>query len=64
MDNRNEQTIKEETATITTTLGELVEAVTDFAIQAGKTEAEGYALASLTIEKLLRDKRRRELMEA
>ncbi len=64
MDNRNEQTIKEETATITTTLGELVEAVTDIALQAGKTEAEGYALASLTIEKLLRDKRRRELMEA
>lgn len=64
MDNRNEQTIKEETATITTTLGELVEAVTDIALQAGKTEAEGYALASLTIEKLLRDKRRRELLEA
>ena len=64
MDNRNEQSIKEETATITTTLGELVEAVTDIALQAGKTEAEGYALASLTIEKLLRDKRRRELLEA
>jgi hypothetical protein len=64
MDNRNEQVLKEETATITTTLGELVEAVTDIALQAGKTEAEGYALASLTIEKLLRDKRRREISEA
>lgn len=64
MDNRNEQAIKEETATITTTLGELVEAVTDIALQAGKTEAEGYALASLTIEKLLREKRRRDLQEA
>jgi hypothetical protein len=64
MDNRNEQLIKEETATITTTLGELVEAVTDIALQAGKTEAEGYVLASLTIEKLLRDKRRRELLGA
>ena len=64
MDNRNEQTLKEETATITTTLGELVEAVTDIALQAGKTEAEGYALASLTIEKLLREKRRREISEA
>jgi hypothetical protein len=64
MDNRNEQSIKEETATITTTLGELVEAVTDIALQAGKTEAEGYALASLTIEKLLREKRRREILEA
>ncbi|MEN9845945.1 MAG: hypothetical protein RIS36_1092 [Pseudomonadota bacterium] len=64
MDNRNEQALKEETSTITTTLGELVEAVTDIALQAGKTEAEGYALASLTIEKLLRDKRRREISEA
>ncbi len=64
MDNRNEQILKEETSTITTTLGELVEAVTDIALQAGKTEAEGYALASLTIEKLLRDKRRREISEA
>ncbi|MEY4667566.1 MAG: hypothetical protein RL518_265 [Pseudomonadota bacterium] len=64
MENRNEQVLKEETATITTTLGELVEAVTDIALQAGKTEAEGYALASLTIEKLLRDKRRREISEA
>jgi hypothetical protein len=64
MDNRNEQVLKEETATITTTLGELVEAVTDIALQAGKTEAEGYALASLTIEKLLRDKRRREISQA
>jgi hypothetical protein len=64
MDNRNEQVLKEETSTITTTLGELVEAVTDIALQAGKTEAEGYALASLTIEKLLREKRRREISEA
>ena len=64
MDNRNEQALKEETSTITTTLGELVEAVTDIALQAGKTEAEGYALASLTSEKLLREKRRREISEA
>ena len=64
MDTRHYQALKEETSTITTTLGELVEAVTDIALQAGKTEAEGYALASLTIEKLLRDKRRREISEA
>lgn len=63
MENRNDQVLKGETSTITTTLGELVEAVTDIALQAGKTEAEGYALASLTIEKLLRDKRRRELLD-
>lgn len=64
MDNPNEQSVQEETTTITTTLGELVEAVTDIALKAGKTEAEGYELASLTIEKLLREKRRRDLMEA
>lgn len=64
MDNRNEQVIKEDTTTITTTLGELVEAITDIALQAGKTEEEGYVLASFTIEKLLRDKRRRDILEA
>ena len=65
MDNRTVQSIKEETTTtINTTLGELVEAITDIALQAGKTEEEGYALASFTIEKLLRDKRRREIGEA
>lgn len=64
MDNRIEQTSNEDTATITTTLGELVEAVTEIALQAGKTEAEGYVLASLTIEKLLREKRRRDIQEA
>lgn len=64
MDNPNEQSVQEETTTITTTLGELVEAVTDIALKAGKTEAEGYELASLTIEKLLRERRRRDLMEA
>ena len=63
MENPNGQSAQEETATITTTLGELVEAVTDIALKAAKTEAEGYELASLTIEKLLRDQRRRELME-
>jgi len=63
MENPNGQSAQEETSTITTTLGELVEAVTDIALKAGKTEAEGYELASLTIEKLLRDQRRRELME-
>ena len=39
---------------ITTTIGELVAAVTEIALQAGKTEKEGYVLASLTIESILR----------
>jgi hypothetical protein len=64
MDNRIDQVGTEETTTINTTLGELVEAITDIALQAGKTEAEGYALASFTIEKLLRDKRRKDISEA
>lgn len=40
--------------TIQTTIGDLVEAITQIALEAGKTEAEGYKLASLTIESLLR----------
>lgn len=64
MDNRIDAALKEETTTINTTLGELVEAITDIALQAGRTEEEGYALASFTIEKLLRDKRRKDLSEA
>jgi hypothetical protein len=54
----------EETVTIQTTLGDLIEAITDVALQAGKTEEEGYRLASFTIEKLLRDKRHREIRES
>jgi hypothetical protein len=56
---QNEQTVKLET-----TIGDLIEAITDVALQAGKTEEEGYRLASFTIEKLLRDKRHREIREA
>lgn len=45
---------KGEETTITTTIGELIEAVTEIALQAGKSEQEGYELASLTIESILR----------
>lgn len=51
-----------ETVTIETTIGDLIEAITDVALQAGKTEEEGYRLASFTIEKLLRQKRHREFL--
>ena len=37
-----------------TTIGDLIEAVTQIALEAGKTEEEGYTLASLTIESILR----------
>ena len=42
-----------------TTVGELVEAVTEIAVQAGKSEEEGYELASLTLEALLSKNRSR-----
>jgi len=50
----------EESVTVETTIGDLIEAITEIALQAGKTEEEGYKLASLTIEKVLRDKVRRD----
>lgn len=52
----------EETVKIETTIGDLIEAITDIALQAGKTEEEGYRLASFTIEKLLREKRHRDIL--
>jgi hypothetical protein len=39
---------------IKTTIGELIEVITQIAFEAGKTEEEGYRLASLTIENILR----------
>jgi hypothetical protein len=62
MDNRGFENAAAETSKIETTIGDLIEAITDIALQAGKTEEEGYKLASFTIEKLLRDKRRRDLL--
>lgn len=38
---------------IQTTIGDLVEAITQIALEAGKSEQEGYRLASLTIEQIL-----------
>lgn len=42
---------------IQTTIGDLVEAVTQIALEAGKTEQEGYKLASATLEMILRRNR-------
>ena len=39
--------------TIETTIGELIETITQIALEAGKTEQEGYELASLTLENML-----------
>lgn len=43
---------------IETTIGDLIEAITDIALEAGNSEAEGYQLASLAIESILRKNRR------
>ncbi len=64
MDSPNIQIEQDQSARIDTTIGDLIEAITDIALQAGKTEQEGFRLASFTIEKLLRDKRRKEILEA
>jgi len=64
MDTRNTPLDRDQTVCINTTIGDLIEAITDIALQAGKSEEEGYRLASFTIEKLLREKRRKDIMEA
>jgi hypothetical protein len=53
----------EGTSIIETTLGDLVEAVTQIALEAGKSEAEGYELASLTVEHILRRIRQKAVEE-
>jgi len=44
--------------TIETTIGDLIEAITEIALEAGNSEAEGYQLASVTIESILRKNRK------
>jgi hypothetical protein len=61
MDQRQTTGHSDESVTVETTIGDLIEAITDIALQAGKTEQEGYRLASFTIEKLLRDKRLKDI---
>jgi hypothetical protein len=61
MDQRQPTGRTEENVTVETTIGDLIEAITEIALEAGKTEEEGYRLASFTIEKILRDKRRKDL---
>lgn len=48
-----------EESRISTTIGDLIEAITQIALEAGKTEEEGYRLASLTIESILRRNRKK-----
>ncbi len=39
---------------IETTIGELVEIITQIALETGKSESEGYELASMALESILR----------
>ena len=54
---------KEATAgieTIQTTVGDLIEAISEIASEFGKTEQEGYELAALTLERILSERCRNE----
>ena len=50
---RNGNNVNQELEVVETTIGDLIEAITDIALEAGKTEQEGYRLASLTLERIL-----------
>ena len=62
MENQEIYSDVESTAHLETTVGELVEVITAIAQKAGRTQEECYKLASFTVEKLLRDKKRKELL--
>ncbi len=49
--------VEQSISSIETTIGELIEVVTEAALQAGKTEREAYILASLAIDDLLGSRR-------
>lgn len=40
---------------IETTIGELVSTITEIAMESGKSEEEGYELASVTLERILNE---------
>lgn len=54
---QNEQQSSPAVQTINTTLGDLVAVITEVALEAGRTEEEGYRLASLALENILRRRR-------
>lgn len=55
----NNKTFVDYVERIETTIGDLVEAITQIALETGKTEEEGYRLAALTIEKIITQKQQR-----
>lgn len=50
----NKDLVNTSVETIETTIGELVELITEIALEAGRSEEEGFELASMTIESILR----------
>lgn len=44
---------RESTEKIHTTIGDLIAAISDIALKAGQSEAEGYELVSLTLNSIL-----------
>jgi hypothetical protein len=48
---------------IDTTIGDLVEAITQIALESGKSEEEGYELAAVAIESILRRNLRNDPIE-
>lgn len=52
-----------EMETIDTTIGDLVEAITQIALESGKSEEEGYELAAVAIESILRRNLRNDPIE-
>ena len=48
---------------IDTTIGDLVEAITQIALESGKSEEEGYELAAVAIESILRRNLRQDPIE-
>jgi len=62
MNNREEVVVDNATTTVQTTVGDLIEALTSVAEQAGSTQEECYRIASFAIERILREKKQRELL--
>ena len=51
-----ETNIIEESERVDTTIGELIATITEVALETGKSEEEGYHLASIAVEAILRKK--------
>lgn len=48
---------------LTTTLGDLIIAITEAALENGKSEEEGYQLASLALESILRRSHQQKIQQ-